>query len=396
MSVTGLIGFVISLLAIGFAWKNVTPYRLMISAFLLAFHIFSTYYYYLYSQTIVADASSYYFDPYGLYTDSFAFGTILVVNICHFLRYQWSATYLDCFILFQSVGFAGIMVMVHVFSDIETNISGTVRRNYIGLLFLPSVNFWTSAIGKDAPLFFGVSLCVFAMLNLRKRFLHFCIALGVMVLFRAHIALMAVMALGLATLFEGGIGRGRKFGLLALASVGFFLLIGPVKSTITVDVTDISSVSDFLQTRNNIYATVGGSTAMGNASFELRLISLLFRPFFFDAQGFLGVVASIENLGVVLAFIYMFARWRDLLLLVRRVFFVRFVLFYAVILLFGLVAVYYNVGLGLRERVMAYPMIFSLLVALWSMRQERKIQAVAGPRPSLMVGSNPNRALTEP
>jgi hypothetical protein len=65
-------------------------------------------------------------------------------------------------------------------------------------------------------------------------------------------------------------------------------------------------------------------------------------------------------------------------------------------MLFLLTLVYYNVGLGLRERVMAYPMIFSTLVALWSLREKRKLTLV--PRhavPGLMVKPQANTPATE-
>ena len=78
----------------------------------------------------------------------------------------------------------------------------------------------------------------------------------------------------------------------------------------------------------------------------------------------LGIIASFENVAFIIAVLYIIANWRDAVYLTRRVPFVRFVLIFAFILLFALTLVYYNVGLGLRERVMAYPMIYAFLVSL--------------------------------
>jgi hypothetical protein len=385
----------ISILAIAFTWKRPTLAKLLLSGLLLIAHLGACLYYYLYSQNAVADASGYYFASHIWQGQPFSFGTIAVVKFVQLLKVKFDATYLDCFLLFQSFGFAGIVIMARVFEEIESFVGVAEHRGYLALLFLPSAQFWTAAIGKDAPLFLGVSLSVWAMLSFRRRIPQFCAALAIMVLFRPHIALMAVTALAGAAFFGQGTSAGRRMGLLAIALIGFGLLVGPVQDSLKVDVTSTTSVSAFLDKNNSIYATVAGTTSLGHASFAVRTISLLFRPFFFDAHGGLGLIASVENLGVVLAFIYTLLHLRDLIQLVRRVLFIRFALLFAFILLFSLVLVYYNVGLGLRQRVMAYPMIFSILVALWSMRRSMATPGVQYLRPNLMVAPNRNRAVPE-
>lgn len=245
-------------------------------------------------------------------------------------------------------------------------------------------------------MFLAVSLAVWSVLRFRKRLVHFAIALGIMVMFRAHIALMAGTALAMAAFFDKSTHVGKKIGLLGTAALSIFLVIGPVQQTLDVDVTSISSVTQFFDEHNSLYATVGGTTSMGDAAYPIKVLSLLFRPLFFDARGVLGVVASIENIAVIIGFLYALAHWRDIAHLARRVFFIRFSLLYAVIILFSLTLVYYNVGLGLRERIMAYPMIFSVLVALWSMRRKFAVDRSAHMRPALMATGNPHRALAEP
>ena len=392
MTPFGALGILLSLLSMTIVWRQLTINRLLICTVLMTIHIAAAVYYYQFSLTAVADSSQYYFDYYHLSTDRFELGTVGLLNFVQMLKRN-GATYLDCFLLFQVFGFAGMMILVRVFQEIEAYLQVPNSRGYLILLFLPTMNFWTAAIGKDAPLFFAISLCAFAMLRLRKRFFLFCLSLGVMVLFRAHIALMAATALAGAAIFERSVSSGRKLALLAFALAGIWFTAGAVRSTFGVDATSVSDVSDFLTTRNGINAVQGGSTAMGDAPIPLRVVSLLFRPFFFDAQGLMGIVPSFENVGVIIAFIYVVLHWRDLALLARRVFFIRFALFFAFMILLGLTLIYYNVGLGLRERIMSFPMIFSALVALWSMRRKRAAPPVRQMHPSLLVGDNRNRAV---
>jgi hypothetical protein len=372
-----------------------TTERLLLALTLLALHFVASYYYYTYSFSSVADSYSYYYYASSMRSgQSFGLSTALVANIVLLLKRNFAASYLECFFFFQSFGFAGIMIMARVFTEIEERVGAPERRGYLVLLFLPSVNFWTAAIGKDAPLFFAISLSVWAMLKLRKRFVQFCIALAVMVLFRAHIALMAASALAGAAFFGSGISVGRKAGLLALALTGAWFATGAVQSTLGVDATSFSSVSSFLDKQNGIYATVAGTTSLGGAPLYVRAFSLFFRPFFFDANGIMGVVASAENVGVAAAMLYCLIRWRDIAHLARRVLFIRYVLLFAAFILFSLMLVYYNVGLGLRQRVMAFPMIFSILIALWSMRRKMAGSAVPQMRTGLIAPADGNTVVS--
>jgi hypothetical protein len=267
------------------------------------------------------------------------------------------------------------MLLARLFREIEEKIGVQDHRPYLGLLLLPSVNFWTSAIGKDAPVFFAVTLCVWAMMNFRPRVLYFTIGIGIMVLFRPHIAFMAASALAGASFFGKSVSLGRRLGLLAVAVAGIWIASGAVESTFGVDATSVSSVSEYLDKQGVAFAADTGNTSLGEAPFVVRVLSLLFRPLFFDAHGILGVIASAENIGAILLTLYFLAHIRDLAHLVRHVQFMRFAAVFGAIVLFTLSLVYYNVGLGLRERVMAYPMIFSIAVSLWSVQRKRRSMA---------------------
>jgi hypothetical protein len=262
--------------------------------------------------------------------------------------------------------------------EIQERAKVPVEKDYFVLLALPSLSFWTSAIGKDAPLFFSTALCLWSMMDLRRRILFFVLSLGVMVLFRPYIALIASASLAVAAILGRGASGGRKIGLLVVAIVGVFLVAGPVRSTFGVDVSSADSITAFFDRQSKVVEEWG---TLAGASFPERLFSLLFRPFFFDANGALGLVASAENVVFLLGFVYILTRRRDLFQLAKNILFVRFALVFAVALLLSLTLAYYNVGLGLRQRVMAYPMLFSMFVMLWSIPRERFLAAGTAPSP---------------
>jgi hypothetical protein len=365
--IVGLAGAVISVGALPVSSVKGTSGRTFLALGLLVLHLVACVAYYVYVQSNPADANAYYFDKLHYSSAPFALGTVFVGKITQVLRTNLGGSFLECFIFFQAIGFWGIMILMRTFQEIQfkMRVSETTLPYY--LLFIPGIQFWTVAIGKDAPLFFAVSLCVWCLLELRKRLILFAVSLLVMVAFRAHIALIVMTSLAAAAFLHSKISFGRKAGLLGVALIGVALLASTVSATLNVDVTDTSSLENFLQEREDIAARIGGQTTIGDVSIPIRFLSLLYRPFFVDAGNWLGTIASFENVGSLLLTIYLVKNWRSVVFLTRRVFFARFCLILSIVLITLLALVYYNIGLGLRQRTMVLPALLSLFVALWAM-----------------------------
>jgi hypothetical protein len=225
------------------------------------------------------------------------------------------------------------------------------------------------------------------MIDVRRRVIPLCASLVVMVLFRAHIALIVVTSLAVCAFFHRSISLGRKAVLLTMSVIGMFLVLGPVQQTLGVSFGSVDAVMGFLDERRILGASTGAATTIAQASLAVRLMSLLFRPLFFDAHGPMGFIASAENVLVIAGLLYLVSRWRDLRLLASRVFFVRFTITAAVILIMSLSFAYYNIGTGLRQRVMAYPMIFALIASVWCLRRRLLVWPLPQ-RASVPVGAS--------
>jgi len=364
--VVGFLGSLISVIAMFVSSERMTRGRMLLALSLLVIHVSASIAFYYYVQSNPADANVYYMDRPRFSTANFALGTVFTGKLTQFLRNTLSASFLECFIFFQAFGFLGVMFLMRTFQEIhlKLQVPETILPRY--LLLLPSIQFWTSAIGKDAPLFFAVSLCGWCVLDLRRRLLSFGVALVIMLLFRAHIALLVLISLAVAAAVQGKMSLGRKCGLLALALIGAYFVVGSVNNSIRFDITDVNSVTSFLQQREENASKIVGS-GLGNAPFALRIIAFLFRPFFIDADNVLGIIASLENIGSLMLFGYLIKNLRLVVLLGKRIYFVSFCIFFVIFTSTMLAAISYNVGLGLRERVMIFPAILSLFVALWAM-----------------------------
>jgi multisubunit Na+/H+ antiporter MnhG subunit len=100
---------------------------------------------------------------------------------------------------------------------------------------------------------------------------------------------------------------------------------------------------------------------------------LMFRPFFIDANGVFALVASLENAILAAMLLYVLRNFNDALQLFRSVFFLKFVIIFASVLALLLAAVYYNVGLGLRQRTMYVPALLCFFVSLLAYRQRFRV-----------------------
>lgn len=362
MTVVGLFGVLLGLLALPFAFVQHRRYQVILFLGLLLLHAVASVIYYWYAQSNPADSNLYYYPTKELLRLDISPGTIFTIHLVHFLKSTLGGTYLDHFLIFQAIGFWGVAFLLRTFDELALELK--VRPSVLvwGVLFLPSTHFWTSAIGKDSPLFLGVSIAVWSTMRIKTRLPFLAFALLVMALFRPHVALIATISLALAAAFGRSTTTQAKAGLLILGLVGIAITANTVETSLQVDVSSPGSISSFVERQQAVNEEVGGGTSVRNASFPVRLLSLLFRPLFFDVNGPMALIASIENVFMIAFVIYTYRTKGGMVRIFREVYFFRFALFFTCILLLMLSFVYYNVGLGLRQRSMVLPALFSLFV----------------------------------
>lgn len=372
MGLVGIFGILLSLLALPFAARQQTRLRLALFLALLVTHLAASIVYYLYVQSNDADTGLYYYDHWRLRYWDFGFGTVFVVKLVQTLKGAVGGSYLDYFLLFQTFGFWGIVVLMRVFDQIHAELEVAPTKFSYALLFLPGMHFWTSAIGKDAPLFFALSLAVWSAMKISMRMPMLVASIGLMVLFRPHIALTVTAAIALAEFFDARSSLIKKIGLLGVAAAGLVVVANTVQGTLNVSVVNRESLGEFFERQNDLAREVGGSTAVLDASYLERLLSLLFRPLFYDANGVFALVASFENLVFLFIISFMLVHLRSSAALVRQVFFLRFAFILAAMIAGLLALVFYNVGLGARQKMMFVPALFSFFVAQWAIRAARR------------------------
>lgn len=373
MSILGLIGIILGFLAIPAAFTHPTRVKVAYMAMIYLMHVAACIVYFWRAQDNLADSAMYYYDPFRTYEDGFNVGTQGLVYITQYVKFAVGGTYLDFYLLFQAIGFLGIMILLRVFEEIHDELRLPHPPYLYALIAIPSLHFWSSALGKDGPFLLATSLALWASMRLPSRSKALIGALLLMLFIRPHIALVAAAALSLAVVVGKGIPIYMRVALFLVALVGTGLAASTLESTYAIDITSAESIGQQFERRDNVLQSDDAGTSAVSGSFPVRLLSLMFRPLFFDANELFALVASFESAFLILMMTMLLLRTRSMLGLFRSVFFARYAVIFALGLTIFLAISYWNVGLGLRQKwTMLMPMYLVLFVAVLAVRRARK------------------------
>jgi hypothetical protein len=373
MTLLGLFGILISIAGFRFARANESKARFVLFVLLLLVHLGASLAGYLYAQGHASDVDLYYYDTLGIYGRESGVSTIFIVNLTQFLKSYFGGTMFDYFLLFQAAGFWGILLIMRSFDDIHRELNQPTFKYIYFILFLPGLHFWTSGLGKDGLMFLAVALCVWGSFRLRSRYLAFGTGVVIALLVRPHIALLALIAFALTLLVGRGTSLLTRVALLAIVLGGIGSVAGIVESVVGgLNLSSADSMTEFLETKSQVSEESGADLNITGASFPVRLLSLLFQPFFFDANGVFGYVASAENLVLLGIIVTLVRRFGVALAVARATVFARFACFFVLMMIVVLSLFHYNVGLGLRQKMMIMPALLVFLAATLAVRASQK------------------------
>jgi hypothetical protein len=383
-------GFVALLLGFSAIYVvDIRSSRARFAAFVMLFalHTVASIAYYFAFEASGSDAHMYYYDRLGVYGNAEGLGTIFVINAVQFIKEKFGGTFIDHFMLFNAIGFWGIAYSFKTFNEIFEDLNAPPPTWLYALLFLPGLHFWTGAVGKDAPLFLAVALSVWATMRLTRRLPAFGIAIAIMLAIRPHIAIIALSAIAIATLVEKRTKWWIKLLLLLGVAAGGAIVASSIETTFRLDVSSADSVSEFLASRGTVSEESGADLSIVQGSLPMKVFSLWLRPFFLDAENMMAYVASLENLAIFVMFVLIGWHFRLTKSLFKNVLYARYSIIFFLALTALLAAVNFNVGLGLRQKMMAMPCLLAIFVSILAVRAAQRAKwqqtALVDYRPAL-------------
>ena len=279
------------------------------------------------------------------------------------------------FLLYSWLAFGGMFYLYRAFT---IAVPDGNRRSYARLLFfMPSMLYWPSSIGKEAWMLLTLGLAAFGTARVLTgrpwRGLALAgVSLWLCALVRAHVAGIAVIGLVVAYLFArpprrlGALGSVVKlFALGALVGVAILLLSQTQTYLLSKGIDPQDGVSSVLAETTRRTDTGGSSfeaqsTGTSLARLPVAAVTILFRPFLFEAGNVQAGVTALESTVLLcLTIARRRAIWQAVRHLRRRPY-MAFVLVYSVLFIVAFSSIA-NFGILARERTQLLPFFFVLL-----------------------------------
>ncbi len=328
--------------------------------FTLVWHTGFCLFYWYYSQSNEADSTVYYENAIaGNYYD-WTPGTRFVESFTKVLADGLQLSQFNIFLIYNLFGLVGLLILSNIL------LVEFPARRYANLMlakivpFLPGLSFWTSAIGKDSPAFFSVTLFAFSILYFKKRKWLLPTSILVMFLVRPHIGLIMILSLFITVLSSKTLDfKWRIISFIVAIPVLLYSFSFVVQYAGFDNSVSVEGASEYVQSRQDSNLDGGSSVDISSMSLSVKLMTYLFRPFFFDAPSFLWLIVSFENLvlvAFVLSAIYRFPNvpWKEPSFAVR----LHAIYFSLTILLLANTTA--NLGIAIRQKTMFLPSIFIL------------------------------------
>lgn len=308
----------------------------------------------------------------------FSLGTAAVSFVTVFFASQLHLTFLGSCLGFHLFGFVGLLALDGALRAATLGKSRMVRRFAALVVFLPSISFWSAAVGKDALAFMAAGLALWAALEMQRRARLLFFAILVMLLVRPHMAVLIVVAVTGSLLFRSGLSKKRRF-LLGFVSIGMAAALVPVAlSYAGLEDSTTSGFSDYVEQRQQYNMEGGGGIDISSMSLPMKLFTYLFRPLPFEAASVTALAASLDNVVLLLLLVaWAFQVLRKQRQTANRAFLWLYV--GAAWLILALTTA--NLGISVRQKWMFAPMLIYLCLSTIGKQKVFPARAAAAGRP---------------
>lgn len=342
---------------------------------LYMWHAFFSVVYAVYAINYGGDALGYY--KLSLLGDiEFDWGSRGIEIFTSFFTQGFGLSLLGTFLVFQIFGFVGLLAFDAALREVTQYKSRQIRRLATLIVFLPSVSFWSAAIGKDSLSFMAMGLALWAAMKLKRRALLMVIAVLVMLFVRPHIAGMMVIGLAGSIVFQRRTPILQRifFGTAALAATAVLIPLGLNYAGVGENATS-SDVMTYIEGREGQNLEGGSSVDIANMSFPMKLYTYLFRPMPFEANSIFSLLASVDNIILLFLFIAGIRAALKKKLPSRFAEHNRmFLWIYSFLVWIILALTTANLGIAMRQKWMFAPMLIFLFISL--IGKEKKTKTV--------------------
>ncbi|SDX52906.1 hypothetical protein SAMN05443545_1062 [Aidingimonas halophila] len=294
----------------------------------------------------------------------FELGTSAVIFINSFFSDHLGLSFLGCFFVFNIFGVIGILAFYACMKSSLHDKSPYLKYLALIIVFLPSVNFWSSAIGKDSIAFMATGLALWASLNLHRRMPLMVMAVLVMLVVRPHMAGLMVIALSVSFVFSRNVTLLQRI-VCGVASVAAAAVMIPMALEYAGvgDGSDVDAVVTYIEGRQGENMSGGSSVDIASMSLPMQLFTYMFRPLIFEARSIFQLAAAVDN--IILLCLFAFGGWAVFKGRMSHLGDNRTFLWVYALLSWGILAMTTaNLGIAVRQKWMIAPVLIYLLISV--------------------------------
>jgi len=305
--------------------------------------------------------------------------TQIMFLINHFFCSTLGMSFLSGMLMYATVGMGAFLLILRTVKEFLPDLNNLKRVRifkipvYPYIFLLPNMHFWSVGIGKDTLLFFAVSLFIYGLVNINKRFLAIIISIIICYFIRPHILLFLVAGFALAFVLSKKFSVYQKVFFSMLMLIAFMPLLNSVLQFAKIDQFSTEHITDFTTSKADALSVAGSGLDFSNYPYPLKVLTFLFRPLFFDVNGIPAVIASVENLIQIFLIIFFFKN-KAWFLIKESHYIIRGCFFYYIIGALAFAPIMSNLGIIIREKNMLMPafLIFILASIQFKLQQYEK------------------------
>ena len=357
--------FFLGLIFLNFLRKYLFVSQLRVNILYLYHTIFLLIRYY-YGENYPDDAPTYYdWAVLDVYYYNFTFKShFYLVFFIRQLNSFFFLNYIQICFIFNIIGTLSLILLTSVFQNIKFRDYNNSDKTIILLFILmPSLNFYTSTIGKDTLVIFAASTFLYAVLNIKNRFLLIIFSLSIIGLIRPYIFFfffLALIILYIINFFRSSFTNNIILGLIL--SFTFIYLPVTVLKEYGIDLLNIELLIKTIEDRqlSLSHQRAGTYTNINEMFFFLRPLNYLFRPVIFESINPLFIVTSLENLLLVFIFIHYFFKIK-----IKNIFETKntqYILILSILILLFLSNITPVLGIAIRQKWIVLIFIFYLFL----------------------------------
>tara|TARA_B100000212_G_scaffold317357_1_gene272969 strand:- start:117 stop:1253 length:1137 start_codon:yes stop_codon:yes gene_type:complete len=246
-------------------------------------------------------------DNYGYFITSidedYGFsGTTLIFSINRFFREYFYFNIFSMTFVFSFIGNIGALALASNIKTFTKNTRSRIRFLSELVIFFPTLNLWTTAIGKDAITFASINLVIYALININSRLIILLASSILFSLVRPFVGIVLFLSLVISITTKSNLSIFNKLFIGSITFAGL-LWVNYFNEWLNIFDINFETLSTGIENFSIITSIGNNAIELSNMPIPLRIFSFMFRPLFFDANDFYTLLMSFENLIILLIFL---------------------------------------------------------------------------------------------